>query len=136
MLEGFRFGAPGSPSPLKRAKLASTEEARVAKTNLPAEDSWHVSDSVEADDADADDADAVTSTGVVRGERRGRVGETNEGDASGSTDGRGEAHAEVVDGVVEQPSSAEHAASVSPRRETDRRRRCCLLYTSPSPRDA
>ena len=69
MLEGFRFGAPGSPSPLKRAKLASTEEARVAKTNLPAEDSWHVSDSVEADDAD--DADAVTSTGVVRGERRG-----------------------------------------------------------------
>ena len=123
MLEGFRFGAPGSPSPLKRAKLASTEEARVAKTNLPAEDSWHVSDSVEADDADADDADAVTSTGVVRGERRGRVGETNEGDASGSTDGRGEAHAEVVDGVVEQPSSAEHAASVSPRRETDRRRR-------------
>ena len=50
--------ATGSPSPLKRAKLASTEEARVAKTNLPAEDSWHVSDSVEADDADADDADA------------------------------------------------------------------------------
>ena len=123
MLEGFRFGAPGSPSPLKRAKLASTEEARVAKakTNLPAEDSWHVSDSVEADDADADDADAVTSTGVVRGERRGRVGETNEADASGSTDGHGEAHAEVVAGVVEQPSSAEHAASVSPRRETDRR---------------
>ena len=121
MLEGFRFGAPGSPSPLKRAKLAPTEETRVA--THPAEDSWHVSDSVEADDADADDADAVTSTGVVRGERRGRVGETNEGDASGSTDGRGEAHAEVVDGVVEQPSSAEHAASVSPRRETDRRRR-------------
>lgn len=121
MLEGFRFGAPGSPSPLKRAKLASTEEARVAKANLPAEDSWHVSDSVEADDADADDADAVTSTGVVRGERRGRVGETNEGDASGSTDGHGEAHAEVVAGVVEEPSSAEHAASVSPRRETDRR---------------
>lgn len=122
MLEGFRFGAPGSPSPLKRAKLASTEEARVAKTNLPAEDSWHVSDSVEADDADADDADAVTSTGVVRGERRGRVGETNEGDASGSSDGApGEAHAEVVAGVVEEPSSrrAEHAA----RKSVSRRRR-------------
>jgi len=125
MLEGFRFGAPGSPSPLKRAKLASTEEARVAKTNLPAEDSWHVSDSVEADDAD--DADAVTSTGVVRGERRGRVGETNEGDASGSEgDGRGEAHASlVVAGVVEEPSRrAEHAARksvVSRRRETANR---------------
>ena len=51
MLEGFRFGAPGSPSPLKRAKLAPTEETRVA--THPAEDSWHVSDSVEADDADA-----------------------------------------------------------------------------------
>ena len=124
MLEGFRFGAPGSPSPLKRAKLASTEEARVAKTNLPAEDSWHVSDSVEADDADADDADAVTSTGVtLTGERRGRVGETNEDDASGSSDGRGKATAEVVAGVVEEPSrTAEHAASVSrSRRETDRR---------------
>lgn len=134
MLEGFRFGAPGSPSPLKRAKLASTEEARVAKTNLPAEDSWHVSDSVEEPgDADADDADAVTSTGVVRGERRGRVGETNEGDASGSEgDGRGEAHASlVVAGVVEEPSRrAEHAArkSVSRRRETDDRRMDVWTY--------
>jgi hypothetical protein len=64
-----------------------TEEARVAKTNDPAEDSWHVSESVEADDADADDADAVTSAGAANGEQRGRLGETNETDASGR-DGR------------------------------------------------
>ena len=87
MLEGFRFGAPGSPSPLKRAKVAPTEEARVAKTNDQDEDSWHVSESVEADDADADDADAVTSAGAANGEQRGRLGETNETDASGR-DGR------------------------------------------------
>jgi len=87
MLEGFRFGAPGSPSPLKRAKVAPTEEARVAKTNDQDEDSWHVSESVEADDADADDADAVTSAGEANGEQRGRLGETNETDASGR-DGR------------------------------------------------
>jgi hypothetical protein len=90
MLEGFRFGAPGSPSPLKRAKVAPTEEARVAKTNDQDEDSWHVSESVEADDADADDADAVTSAGEANGEPRGRLGETNETDASGR-DGRGSA---------------------------------------------
>jgi endonuclease-3 len=107
MLEGFRFGAPGSPSPLKRAKVAPTEEARVAKTNDQDEDSWHVSESVEADDADADDADAVTSAGEANGEPRGRLGETNETDASGR-DGRGvgEAHARVVASVREEASSS------------------------------
>lgn len=107
MLEGFRFGAPGSPSPLKRAKVAPTEEARVAKTNDQDEDSWHVSESVEADDADADDADAVTSAGEANGEPRGHLGETNATDASGR-DGRkvGEAHARDVARVGEEASSS------------------------------
>lgn len=107
MLEGFRFGAPGSPSPLKRAKVAPTEEARVAKTNDQDEDSWHVSESVEADDADADDADAVTSAGEANGEPRGRLGETNETDASGR-DGRnvGEAHARDVASVIREEASS------------------------------
>ena len=136
MLEGFRFGAPGSPSPLKRAKLAPTEEARVAKTNDPAEDSWHVSESVEADDADADDADAVTSAGEANGERRGRLGETNETDASGR-DGRGvgEAHARVVARVREEASSSwsfvtkkTKTDSVSRERDADAGARVSLTY--------
>lgn len=115
MLEGFRFGAPGSPSPLKRAKLAPTEETRVA--THPAEDSWHVSDSVEADDADAN-GDAVTSTGMVNGERRECLGETNETDASGR-DGRVGQDRAVV--VAFQASFAKHASVSRKDGETDRR---------------
>ena len=125
MLEGFRFGAPGSPSPLKRAKVAPTEEARVAKANHPAEDSWHVSDSVGADDADADDADAVTSTGTAHGEAaRAFLDDTDEGDPSGR-DGRGRRDRAAVETRVvafRKASSAKHASTSRLDGETDERR--------------
>ena len=125
MLEGFRFGAPGSTSPLKRARLAPTEEARVAKANHPAEDSWHVSDSVGADDADADDADAVTSTGTAHGEAaRAFLDDTDEGDPSGR-DGRGRRDRAAVETRVvafRKASSAKHASTSRLDGETDERR--------------
>ena len=80
MLEGFRFGAPGSPSPLKRAKTAPAEEP-VARTDDPVEDSWHVSDSVEEDDVEAEDDDAATSAAVVgmRDDDRGNIVRAEDG---------------------------------------------------------
>ena len=65
MLEGFRFGAPGSPSPLKRAKTA-LKPTLATKTEDDAL-SWYVSDSEEDDVVGTDDGtDAGTSKGTPK----------------------------------------------------------------------
>ena len=66
MLEGYRFGAAGSPPPRPAPPSAAT--ARVTRDPVPPRDvvdpsddsSWHVSESLDGDDA-ADDAGAVES---------------------------------------------------------------------------
>jgi endonuclease III len=60
MLEGFRFGAPGSPSPLKRAKTAPKPEVG-SKIDNEIEESWHISDS-EGDVGEGNDDVAGTAT--------------------------------------------------------------------------